>query len=287
MKLVFCATCESIPNLTEDDRTLIASLAERGIEARPAVWSDPSVPWSAADAVLIRSCWDYHLRLEEFLRWIASLEKSRVHMWNLPGMLRWNADKLYLRELEQKGVSIVPTLWPEPGFDLRRELRLQKWRRAVVKPRVSATAYRTILTTADETDKAQALVDDLLRGPGVMVQEFMEEVSTRGEWSLIFFSGQFSHAVIKTPKAGDFRVQHDFGGSEQIADALDSVIQAAMRAVAAVETVPLYARVDGVESRGHFLLMELELIEPALFLKLSEGATERFAAAIRVKLNVR
>jgi glutathione synthase/RimK-type ligase-like ATP-grasp enzyme len=280
MKLVVCATCESIPNLTEDDQTLIASLAERGIEGRAAVWSDPLVRWGEADAVVIRSCWDYHRRLEEFLRWVATLEKSGVRVWNPPAMLRWNADKIYLRDLERRDVPIVPTLWPEPGFRLQQELRGRAWKKAVAKPRVSATAYRTILTTADETDNAQALVDDLLCGPGVMVQEFMEGVNTLGEWSLIFFSGEFSHAVIKTPKAGDFRVQHDFGGSEQIAKAPDSLIEAAMRAVAALETVPLYARVDGVENGGRFLLMELELIEPALFLKLSEGGAERFADSI-------
>jgi glutathione synthase/RimK-type ligase-like ATP-grasp enzyme len=283
MKLVLCATCESIPNLTEDDQVLIAPLAKRGIEARAAVWSDRSVSWSAADAVVIRSCWDYHLRLEEFLRWIASLEQAGVRVWNPPAMLRGNADKIYLRELERKGVPIVPTLWPEAGFQLGQELRERGWKKAVVKPRVSATAYRTALATVEEANGAQALVDDLLHGPGVMVQEFLEEVSKHGEWSLIFFAGQFSHAVIKTPKAGDFRVQHDFGGGEKIASAPDSVVQAASRVIAALEGTPLYARVDGVESGGQFLLMELELIEPALFLRLAEGAAERFAAAIAAR----
>ncbi|MGA7379815.1 MAG: hypothetical protein WBX03_03100 [Terriglobales bacterium] len=283
MKLVLCATCESIPDLTEDDQALIAPLLKGGIEARPAVWSDASVPWPAADAVLIRSCWDYHLRLPEFLAWIASLEQAGVRVWNPPAMLRWNADKIYLRDLERKGVAIVPTLWPEKGFQLQQELRKYSWTKAVIKPRVSATAYRTVLTSAGETNEAQALADDLLRGPGAMVQEFMEEVSTRGEWSLIFFSGKFSHAVLKIPKAGDFRVQHDFGGAERIAKAPDSVIQAASRVIGALESVPLYARVDGVGSGGQFLLMELELIEPALFLKLAEGAAERFADAVAAR----
>jgi len=280
MTLILLATCESIPDLTEDDQALIAPLAKRGIEARPAVWSDASVPWSAAEAVLIRSCWDYHLRLEEFMGWIASLEQAGVRVWNPAAMLRWNADKTYLRDLERKGIPIVPTLWPEAEIRLQQELRRQRWKKAVVKPKVSATAYRTVVTSADDTNEAQALADDLLRGPGVMVQEFMEEVSTRGEWSLVFFSGQFSHAVVKTPQAGDFRVQHDFGGSEHSAQPPDSVIQAASRAIAAVESVPLYARVDGVESGGQFLLMELELIEPVLFLKLAEGAADRFAEVI-------
>jgi glutathione synthase/RimK-type ligase-like ATP-grasp enzyme len=283
MTHILCATCESIPNLTEDDRTLIAPLAERGIEARAAVWGDHNVSWDAADAVVIRSCWDYHLRLKEFLGWITSLENAGVRVWNPPAMLRWNADKIYLRELERNGVPIVPTLWPEAGFRLRQELRKHDWKKAVVKPRVSATAHRTILTSADQANIAQPLVDDLLQVPGVMVQEYLEEVSSNGEWSLIFFSGKFSHAVIKTPKAGDFRVQHDFGGAERLAAAPNSLIQAATRVIAAVESTPLYARVDGVESGGQFLLMELELIEPALFLKLSEDAADRFAEAIATR----
>lgn len=283
MKTILCATCESIPNLTGDDQALIGPLAERGIEARAAVWSDRRVPWQKADAVVVRSCWDYHLRRKEFLGWISALEQAGVRVWNPPAMLRGNADKIYLRELERKGVPIVPTLWPEAGFELQQELRKRNWKKAVVKPRVSATAYRTVLTASEEANHTQPLVDDLLHGPGVMVQEFLEEVNTRGEWSLIFFAGQFSHAVIKTPKAGDFRVQHDFGGSERIAEAPQSLIQAATRVIAAVESTPLYARVDGVERAGHFLLMELELIEPALFLKLAEGAAERFAEAIKAR----
>jgi glutathione synthase/RimK-type ligase-like ATP-grasp enzyme len=280
MTLILLATSESVPNLTKDDQSLIAPLAKRGIEARPAVWSDPRVNWTDADAVLIRSCWDYHLRLKEFLVWINALERAKVKIWNPPATLRWNTNKIYLRQLEEKGVPIVPTLWPEAGFNLRQELQQRDWKQAVVKPRVSATAYRTLLTSPDTIDAAQTLIDDLLRGPGSVVQEFLEEVRSQGEWSLIFFSGQFSHAVIKTPRAGDFRVQHDFGGREKIAHAPDSVIQAASHAIAATAGTPLYARVDGVESSGQFLLMELELIEPALFLELSHGAAERFAAAI-------
>jgi hypothetical protein len=113
-----------------------------------------------------------------------------------------------------------------------------------------------------------------------MVQEFLEEVQSQGEWSLIFFSGQFSHAIMKTPKPGDFRSQEEFGGSIKNTRPSDSLIQAACRALAAATGTALYARVDGVEHRGQFRLMELELIEPALYMNLAEGAVERFAAAI-------
>jgi len=283
--MLLLATCESIPNLTEDDQALIAPLAERGIQASPAVWSDPRIDWAAADAVIIRSCWDYHLRLQEFLTWISQLERRRVRMWNVRATLRWNANKSYLRDLENKGVAIVPTVWPEDGFALAEKMRELGWKKAVVKPRVSATAYRTQLVSTDDTQSGQDLLDDLLHGSGAMVQRFMETVSTQGEWSLIFFSGKFSHAVIKRPKAGDFRVQHDFGGSAQTAEPPDFLLQAAAGAIATVKPVPLYARIDGVESDGQFLLMELELLEPALFLKLAEGAAERFAEAIKAAVS--
>jgi glutathione synthase/RimK-type ligase-like ATP-grasp enzyme len=287
MKTILLATCESIPNLTKDDQTLIAPLAKLGIEARPAVWSDPRVNWSQADAVLIRSCWDYHLRLKEFLAWINALEQTKVRMLNPPAMLRWNTNKIYLRELEEKGVPIVPTLWPEPGFDLKQELRQREWKQAVVKPRVSATAHRTLLISPDTTASGQSLINDLIRGPGAMVQEFLEEVQSQGEWSMIFFSGQLSHAVIKTPKPGDFRSQEEFGGDIKNRVPPASLIHAASRALAAVHPTPLYARVDGVERGGQFLLMELELIEPALYLDLVGGSAQRFAQAVHERLDVR
>lgn len=280
MTLILLATCESIPNLTKDDQSLIAPLAKHGIKARAAIWGDANVNWREAHAVLIRSCWDYHLRLKEFLAWISALEQANVKVWNPPAMLRWNTNKIYLRDLEEKGVPIVPTLWPETGFDLRQELRQRNWNQAVVKPRVSATAYRTLLTSPDAAESAQPLIDDLIRGPGAMVQEFQEEVQSQGEWSLIFFSGEFSHAVVKTPKPGDFRSQEEFGGDIRNKPPSDSLIQAARRAIAALPVTPLYARVDGVESRNQFRLMELELIEPALYMHLAEGSAERFAAAI-------
>ena len=244
----------------------------------------PGFPWTACDAVILRSCWDYHLRLPEFLEWIGWLENSGVRVWNPPSMIRWNSNKTYLRDLEGKGVAVIPTFWPETGVSLRDQLGELGWSKAVVKPRVSATAHRTMLISADDADQAQPLVEDLLRGPGVLVQQFMESIQTQGEWSLIFFAGEFSHAVVKTPKAGDFRVQHDFGGREQSAQPSPAVLEAATRVIRAVDDVPLYARVDGVESAGGFLLMELELIEPALFLALSSDAPERFARAIADQL---
>jgi len=281
MPRVALATASKYPALTDDDRLLLTPLAQRSIQAELTIWNDPSRKWSSYDAVVVRSCWDYHLQPENFLRWIANLEALNVPLFNSADVIRWNANKTYLRDLEAKGIAVVPTLWPEHGerVSLDDALREMAWPKAVVKPRISATAYRTQLVTPQDVISAQALFDDLRRGPGVMVQKFMDGVANQGEWSLMFFGGAFSHAVIKRPKPGDFRVQNDFGGTAQPADPPPHVLAAATQVVESVDAT-LYARVDGVVDEGRFRLMELELIEPALFLSEHHAAPARFAEAI-------
>ena len=279
MARIALLTSSKYPRLTDDDRLLLAPLAERGIVTEPVVWDDPSVVWSSFDAIVIRSCWDYHLKIERFLSWTREIEAAGVPVFNPAAMVRWNTDKGYLRDLEAKGIPIVPTVWGEGQLSLKEKLRELGWNKAVVKPRVSATAYRTHVVTQDDADSAQALFEDLRRGPGVMVQKFMDKVPSEGEWSLIFFGGKFSHAVIKQPTPGDFRVQSDFGGTSQLAEPPLHVLASAAESLRAVEPT-LYARVDGVVDEGEFRLMELELIEPALFLSSQPEAPRRFADAI-------
>jgi len=288
MPRIALATSAKHPDLAVDDRLLFKPLGERGIHADPAIWDDPARDWSSFDAVVLRSCWDYHLKSETFLRWIASLEGASVPVLNAAPLVRWNANKSYLRDLDAKGIPIVPTCWPEVGDAVRLKDKLRElgWTTAVVKPRISATAHRTHLITTDHADSAPGLFDELRSGPGVMVQKFMDGILDEGEWSLIFFGGQFSHAVLKTPKMGDFRVQNDFGGSEHPADPPTQVLQSATRIVQTV-TPTLYARVDGVVDDQQFRLMELELIEPMLFLASHPAAPSRFADAIAVATSSR
>jgi glutathione synthase/RimK-type ligase-like ATP-grasp enzyme len=288
MSHVALATSSKYPNLTTDDRLLLDPLSEHGIEAGSAIWNDPSQDWSCYAAVVIRSCWDYHLHPEKFLDWIAQLESANIPVFNSAPLLRWNADKSYLRDLEAKGMAIVPTFWPEDTgeFSLENELHELDWPKAVVKPRISATAYRTELVTKENAATAQPLFDDLRRSFGVMLQKFMNGIATEGEWSLIFFAGAFSHAVLKQPKPGDFRVQNDFGGTAHLADPPPQVLATATDAINAVDPT-VYARVDGVVDEGQFRLMELELIEPMLFLADHFQAPSRFAAAISNALAAR
>jgi glutathione synthase/RimK-type ligase-like ATP-grasp enzyme len=281
MKPIALATDAKHPKLTDDDRLLLDQLEERGIRAEPAIWNDPSCKWSSYDAVVLRSCWDYHLQAERFLGWIADLEAAKISIFNSASLIRWNSNKTYLRDLEANGVAIVPTFWAEGNSPIGLDGKLLDlgWPKAVVKPRISATAYRTQLVTPENAAAAQPLFDDLRRGPGVMLQKFMESIASEGEWSVIFLGGVFSHAVLKKPKPGDFRVQNDFGGTEQLADPPAHVLASATRALQTVATT-LYARVDGVVDEGTFRIMELELLEPALFLGSHTQAPDRLADAI-------
>jgi glutathione synthase/RimK-type ligase-like ATP-grasp enzyme len=292
MERIALATAAKLPTLNDDDRLLIPALAELGFAAAPAVWDDPDVCWDefreGGGAVLVRSCWDYHHRLEEFLGWVARLERAGVPVWNPPAVLRWNSHKGYLRDLAARGVPIVPTRWLERGapVDLAQLLRAAGWSDAVVKPAISASAHGTWRTSVEAASADQRQLDELLRAGDVMVQPLMSEVlgADGGEWSILFFGGRLSHAVLKRPAAGDYRVQWEFGGTAMTMAPPPRLVADAAAVMAVVPGNPVYARVDGVERDGRLVLMELELIEPHLFLGWDNGAAGRLAGGLRAVL---
>src|SRR3989449_4590961 len=285
MKRIALATSARLPTLNEDAGLRTRALAELGLGPVPAVWDSPDVCWEEFQGVVVRSGWDYHLRLEEFLAWVSRLERTGVRVWNPPAVLRWNSHKGYLRDLAARGVSIVPTRWLERGAqaDLAGLLRDAGWRDAVVKPAVSASAHGTWRTSGETAGADQRRLDEPVRAGDVMVQPFTPEVVEPGEWSIVFLGGRVSHAVLKRPAAGD-RVQWEFGGSATAMAAPDTLLADAEAMMAAVPGDPLYARVEGVERDGRLILMELELIEPHLFLAWDAGATGRLAAALGARV---
>jgi len=280
------ATYSKLPTLNDDDRLLIPALAALGVTAVPAVWDSGQVCWDEFQGVLIRSSWDYHLRPLEFLDWIARLERGGVRVWNPGALLRWNHHKRYLRDLAARGVATVPTRWLARGepADLRGLLADVGWREAVIKPAVSASAFGTWRSSTETASRDQSRLEELLTAGDVMVQPLLSEVSDAGEWSIVFLGGRFSHAVLKRPAAGDYRVQWEFGGSAVSAAPARRLIADAERVLAAAPGDALYARVDGVEREGRLVLMELELIEPHLFLGWDDGAAGRLAEALRAAL---
>ena len=192
----------------------------------------------------------------------------------------------YLRDVQARGVPVVPTHWLKRGESVGLAALLAElgWRDAVVKPAVSASAFGSWRTSPVTAAEEQERLAALLATGDVMVQPFTAAVATPGEWSLVFLGGQFSHAVLKRPAAGDYRVQWEFGGSAVGAVPGAHLVAAAERALAAAPGAALYARVDGVEQDGQLVLMELELIEPHLFLGWSAPAAARLAAALRAAL---
>lgn len=280
---VLFATSAAHPALTADDRLAVDALQGLGFTVAPAVWTrTPAAGVEPGTLVVIRSCWDYHLRTAAFERWIAGLERHGAHLVNAPGLLRWNLHKRYLRDLEASGVRVVPTVWVEqPGSEtLAQVLATAGWAEAVVKPAVSLSAYETWRTSPAEAPRHEARFAALRRAGDVLVQRFLAEVLTAGEWSLVFFDGAFSHAVRKLPARGDFRVQVDHGGSAAPETPPDRLLQAAAGVVRALPFPPVYVRVDGVDSAGGFAVMEVECIDPVLHLGTRPGSADRFARAL-------
>jgi len=277
------ATCAHLPGIHPDDVHLASALARLGIEPVACTWSDPSVDWSGFDAVLIRTTWDYFQRYGEFLQWLQSLPVPTI---NDKPLLRWNSDKRYLLELARLGVDIVPAR-VAPAAGLPELLAGMAGQDVVVKPTVSGGAWNTLRGVAGDPGFGQA-VAALPATHEYLVQAFVPEVARDGEWSLLFFDGDFSHAVLKRAASGEFRVQSQFGGSVDGIEPPAEILASAQQTLAALARLGFadhaYARVDGVVVDGRFRLMELEMIEPALFLAQRADAAERFAACLRERL---
>lgn len=282
------ATCADHPQLVPDDRPLPAALAARGVEAVPAAWDDAEVEWERFDGCLLRSTWDYHEKHDEFLGWARAVSE-RMPLWNPRELVAWNVEKGYLRELAAAGVPTIPTRWLERGAEHRLEALLAEegWEEAVLKPAVDLGARN--LRRARAGDPAgQAALEELLAIHDVMVQPFLPSVEAAGELSLVYIGGRFSHAVRKVPRQGDFRVQPNWGGSVQSADATPEDLAIGELALAQLPAEPLYARVDLVCGlAAESLLIELELIEPLLFFEQHPSAVEALADVVTAQLSQR
>jgi glutathione synthase/RimK-type ligase-like ATP-grasp enzyme len=209
------------------------------------------------------------------------LENEKIALWNPPSVVRKNVIKRYLLDFQNAGIPIVPTVWIPKGTktQLKETLQTTGWSGAIIKPDVSASAYRTWYTSLHSAQQQQSNLDEILKDSGALIQEFRNEINS-GEWSLLFFNRKFSHAVIKLPAPGDFRVQEELGGIIEATTAPSSLINQAEKILEQIKGPLLYARADGVASKDQFLLMELELIEPSLFLGSSPEGAENFAKSI-------
>jgi glutathione synthase/RimK-type ligase-like ATP-grasp enzyme len=273
-------TCARWPTLSESDALAARALQARGVAVLPVPWNGPDPHPPGLDALVLRANWDYHFTPEAFAAWLDAAERGGRPVWNPPALVRWNLSKRYLVELAASGLPVVETVVLETPAALPAILAGRGWREAVVKPLISASGHDTVRVDADALGPVlAALKTGELRTPAI-VQPFVAEITSAGEWSLVFVEGELTHAALKRPAPGDFRVQPRFGGASEARVPPPAVAAAARRVLAALPLPSLYARIDGVERAGRFTVMEVEVNEPGLFFQLAPAAAERFAAAI-------
>ena len=266
----------------EDEPIALAALRGAGVQVDVVDWHDPGVAWSTFDRVVLRSAWDYPQRLAEFLDWLQAVDAVTDLLNPIP-LVRWSLDKHYLGELAAAGVPITPTEFVEPGQNVAFPAG-----DFVVKPAIGAGSKDASVYGPDQHPAAVEHVERLgAEGTSILLQPFLASVAIDGEWPLIFFRGEFSHAASKRvalPRAGtvddlfaaETNAPH-IASTEQVATA-----QAAVNVVSARAGPPAYARVDLVnDDEGHPCVLEVELIEPSLFLPYAEpAAVQRMVNAL-------
>lgn len=280
-------TDEQWPELTDSDRLLAEALEGRGHSVTPVIWTDPSVDYDTLDLLVVRSCYEYHTRPEAFRAWLEKREIMGPPVVNPVPVIRWNMHKFYLRELDAAGVEVLETAFIEAATERALDGILEDhgWDDAVVKPAIgtsSAGAWRTSQSRAQED---QDRFEGVLAEGDHLVQRYAPEIAD-GERSLVFIGGAFSHAWRSIPAEGEFRSQSTYGGetvpfepSQTLVDQAREILETGRQHIGVGDGIA-YARVDGVERGGRFVLMELELVEPYLGLGRDEAAPERLADAV-------
>jgi len=280
--LIIFATYAARPELSEDDALFAGALERRGVRVRAAAWDDPAAAWESAAAVVIRSTWDYHLRRAEFLTWVDRVAAATT-LHNDARVVRWNSHKRYLDELAKRHIRVIDTVFADAGSRLDVDLiaRAHGWAEVVVKPAVSASAHETRRFTEAERDEAQAHLERLLGSRDAMVQPHLAALAERGELSLLYARGRFSHGVRRRSAlvdAGAMPKSAATAASTEARRFAYRVLSAASEAAGVAPNDLLYARVDLAETGADsYQLLELELIEPSLFLLHAPDAAEHFA----------
>jgi glutathione synthase/RimK-type ligase-like ATP-grasp enzyme len=282
MPTIYLATCKAYPELGAGDQILEKAFKDRGFRVEVRTWQNCEP--AKGDHVFLRQTWDYWHHLDEFRLWIRSLDASSITLWNSSRVIEWNLDKCYLLELEARhGAKLPETHWCS---DLKKVEKLLSGAKGswVLKPSVSADADRTRVVDSDRKREALKLAEEILSlGRTVLMQEFLQEVQTEGEYSVVRIGGTNSHVIRKKPQKGDFRVQPNHGGvSERVIPAPDGLLESVNRVMESVEKKLgslLYARADLLRVRGEWKWMELELIEPNHFFELAPEAAAGFVKA--------
>ncbi|TKB45725.1 ATP-grasp domain-containing protein [Thalassotalea mangrovi] len=278
MKHVAILSMANLDDFEVYDELLDEPFLNAGWQTHTVDWHDKNINWSKFDVVLIRSPWDYQQYEQEFIDVLETIEASSARLENDMTTVRWNINKKYLAELQQKHVAIVPTLWKDTFIADEVASYFDHFNadQIVIKPCVSANADNTFWLHKDTASAAIGDLEVAFANGDFMVQPFMESVIDEGEYSCFYFNGQYSHSILKTPKANDFRVQEEHGGRLKLVEPEASLLAHAQQALLQLPSIPMYARLDFVRYRQGFAMMEAELIEPSLYFNMDPHSPQRF-----------
>lgn len=265
-----------------DAHLAIPHLQDLGWSVEQIAWKREDVDWGRFDAVYIGTPWDYPADPSRFVSVLEAIEASGVILVNDLGTVRWNLRKTYLREIAANGIDIVPGLWFDnfQGQSINSLFDALGGEQIIIKPVISTNARNTFLIERADVWRKNAEVSATFAAQAFVAQPFIAAIRTEGEYSLFYIGGAFSHAIQKRPKMQDFRVQEEHGASLVAVDPESSLKEIAENLLAMLDPMPVYARCDFVRGNdGRFLVMEIELIEPSLYLRMQEGSANRFASA--------
>jgi len=270
-----------------DDELPITHLHDVGWTVEMVSWRK-DYNWSQFDVVVIRSTWDYQNDPDTFFAVLESIDRSNTRLENSLELVRWNMQKTYLRDIALKGTSIVPTLWQKKAVDPKKlgsffeQLDTEE---IIIKPIIGASAGHAFRLHQSQSSAKLPVLEKIFDRRAYMVQPFMANIIEEGEFSLIYFEGMHSHTILKTPKTNDFRVQEEHGGNIRPVIAEPELLHSSQHVIDSLPQKPLYARADFVRTeQSTFALMELELIEPALYFRMDADSPMRFAHALTTRL---
>jgi glutathione synthase/RimK-type ligase-like ATP-grasp enzyme len=273
-----------VENIILEDDILRAALEQHGLKVYRTHWDDPEMDWTQTQYAVFRTTWDYFDRFAEFSAWLMDTGK-KTEFLNPLSLVRWNMDKHYLRDLQEKGIRIPPTVFIErgDGRTLQEIIQTTGWKECVLKPAVGGAGRHTYRLGEHNIAEHESLFRQHIAEEAFLLQEFMQSVPTKGEITLMVFDGEFTHAVLKKAKPGDFRVQDDFGGTVHHYAPTPSEIAFAEKVMRTCSPLPIYGRVDLIWDNENVLCVsELELIEPELWFRNCPAAAGKMAQAIKL-----
>jgi len=274
-------------NVFFEDFLVLEAMRLEDLRVHRLAWDDEHFNWSSTKSVLFRTTWDYFDRFEEFSKWLENVMKQTT-LFNSDTIIRWNIDKHYLKDLNRNGVHIAESHFIEQGSKETLQTLHQQlgWKETVLKPCISGAARHTYKLNRQTLEAHEPIFRELITEEAMLLQPFQHNIVSKGEISMMVFNGQFTHAILKKAKAGDFRVQDDFGGSVLNYQPTKDEIAFAENAVKACPELPIYARVDiFMDNSNKIALSELELIEPELWFRHYPEAANVLAKAIKEKLS--